>query len=92
MDEKEKGMDPERQRHAMEYYKALKRDIQLHEQGDVDDSYLDEEILDELDEEIEPRLEEQVPHLYIKRIAGLKFLVYDKHKVEKLIKEKYEDK
>ncbi len=89
-DEKD-NQDPEKQWHASEYYKGLKRDIELHDAGESEDLPLDEEILDELDEEIEPRLQEQLPHLFIKRICGTKFLVWDKHKLEKLIQEKYKD-
>ena len=87
--ENSKGKDKkERELYASLYYGALKRQIEEYDTGDsAQFEEMEEGILEEIDRKIEPHLEETRPDLIIKRIKGLQFLVIDRERCEKKIRD-----
>jgi len=70
------------------YADSLYRTIEEYELGDscrFDD--VDEEVLQELDKEVEPNLEECFPDLIIKRVAGFEWLIVPRDKVDEWLDE-----
>lgn len=67
------------------YYQSLKKALKKHDNDETMEytPEMDEEALEEIDEVIEPHLEETRPDLIIKRIHKLEFLVLNRDEFEK---------
>jgi hypothetical protein len=75
-----------REVYASLYLNAVRQQIEEYKGGCVEKfDDVDEEVLEGLDEIIEPWLEEMYPDLYVKRVGGFDFLVMDWEKVEEKI-------
>ena len=72
-----------REIYASLYFNALRRQLQEYDEGECTSfEEMDEEILEDLDEHIEPYVEDKRPDLIIKRIKGLQFLIINREKYE----------
>jgi len=85
--ENAKGKDDiTREVYASLYLDALRQQIEEYKTGCVEKfAEMDEDILQQIDEVVEPTLVDMFPDLFIKRVGGLDWVIMDWEKVEKKI-------
>jgi hypothetical protein len=78
--------DKVREVYASLYLDALRQQIEEYKTGCVEKFIdMDEDLLQEIDEAVEPCLEEMFPDLFIKRVGGLDWIILDWETMEKKI-------
>jgi hypothetical protein len=80
--------EKEKEVYASLYLDALRRQLDEYHTGECDNfGEMDEEILEEIDQAIEPHLEDIQPDLVIKRVKGLQFLIFNRERYEKKLRD-----